>query len=203
MLYRDLTLTKVAADDPDIKVEGATFAVYGPFDSDDKAKATDLSAMSPKFTGTTDENGEVTFKDLLWFKSYVIVETSTGQGYELDGATATEADAASTEIRETANYTVKIEGKDESVSRPGWVLGIPGTNSMVTTEKVTVNNVRKTTAEFSVTKELTGRDVTESDSFTFELWDKWNEWTEENAKAIDTVTISGTEMAGKCRNSEI
>ena len=199
VLYRDLTLTKVAADDPDTKVEGATFAVYGPFDSDDKAKATDLSAMSPKFTGTTDENGEVTFKNLLWFKSYVIVETSTGQGYELDGATATEADAASTEIRETANYTVKITGEDgsvRSVTRPGWVLGIPGTDSMVTTEKVTVNNVRKTTAEFSVTKELTGRDVTGSDSFTFELWDKWNEWTEENAKAIDTVTISGSEMDG-------
>ena len=114
MLYRDLNLTKVAADNSDTKVDGATFEVYGPFDTN---TVTSADLTSDKLVGTyKTENGQISIPNLLWFKSYVIVETAAGQGYELDGAAATSKETAITE----GKFTI---GGD---SFTGWVLKIPG-----------------------------------------------------------------------------
>ena len=170
VLYRDLNLTKEAADDPNTPVEGATFAVYGPFNSDEEARNADLNSMQPKWTGKTGSDGTVTFSDLLWFKAYVIVETSTAPGYELAGAEATSNTAeGSTEIGEVMPEALTVPNQDGTTTKcPGWVLGIPGTQSTVETEDVTVTNIRKTTVELEASKDLTKKDLT-AGAYEFQL----------------------------------
>ncbi|HIV22995.1 MAG TPA: Cna B-type domain-containing protein [Candidatus Merdiplasma excrementigallinarum] len=170
VLYRNLVVTKEAADDPNTPVEGATFAVYGPFNSDEEARNADLNSMQPKWTGKTGSDGTVTFSDLLWFKAYVIVETSTAPGYELAGAEATSNTAeGSTEIGEVMPEALTVANQDGTTTKcPGWVLGIPGTQSTVETEDVTVTNIRKTTVELEASKDLTKKDLT-AGAYEFQL----------------------------------
>ena len=172
VLYRNLVVTKEAADDPDTPVEGATFAVYGPFDSDEEARNANLNSMQPKWTGKTGSDGTVTFSDLLWFKAYVIVETSTAPGYELAGAEATSNTAeGSTEIGEVMPEALTVLNQDGTTTKcSGWVLGIPGTQSTVETEDVTVTNIRKTTVELEASKDLTKKDLT-AGAYQFQLLD--------------------------------
>lgn len=184
VLYRNLVVTKEAADDPNTPVEGATFAVYGPFNSDEEARNADLNSMQPKWTGKTGSDGTVTFSDLLWFKAYVIVETSTAPGYELAGAEATSNTAeGSTEIGEVMPEALTVTNQDGTTTKcPGWVLGIPGTQSTVETEDVTVTNIRKTTVDLEASKVLTGKDLT-AGAYQFQLLD--NEGNVLQTKAND------------------
>ena len=185
VLYRDLNLTKVAADNSDTKVDGATFEVYGPFDTN---TVTSADLTSDKLVGTyKTENGQISIPNLLWFKSYVIVETAAGQGYELDGAAATSKETAITE----GKFTI---GGD---SFTGWVLKIPETTSMVKTESITVSNIRKTTVELEASKVLTGRDL-KADEFTFQLKKEDGTLVQEAKNAADgTISFTGIEVQGE------
>ena len=200
VLYRNLVVTKEAADDPNTPVEGATFAVYGPFDSDEEARNANLNSMQPKWTGKTGSDGTVTFSDLLWFKAYVIVETSTAPGYELAGAEATSNTAeGSTEIGEVMPEALTVPNQDGTTTKcPGWVLGIPGTQSTVETEDVTVINIRKTTDDLEASKVLTGKDLT-AGAYQFQLYKEDGTTTigEPVAnKADGSVVFEGIELTG-------
>ena len=78
VLYRDLTITKQAQDDPSTKIEGARFTVYGPFDtstisSNDLTEENIVKNPDGGNQFTTDDDGKITVSDLLWYKYYVIV----------------------------------------------------------------------------------------------------------------------------------
>ena len=94
-MERDLEITKVAADDSEVVLEGAKFEVYGPFNenqgtaaSGDKLKFTlDNGVYTLDSEGTvtelvTDENGKIKISGLNWWKEYVIKETTTAEGYD-------------------------------------------------------------------------------------------------------------------------
>ena len=152
VLYRDLELTKTAADDPKTMLAGAEFKIYGPFDQgtvNENNVSSLLKEENLKGTYTTKEHGVILVQDLLWFKEYVIVETGTADHYELEGAVASGANISS-----LADQT--------------WLLGVPNEESMVTTDQVTVTNIRKTQVSLSATKNLTDASLKDH-SFTFEL----------------------------------
>lgn len=160
--YRDLELTKTAADDPGTKVGGAQFTVYGPFAENKEITAADLTEENKVGTYATDENGKLTVPDLYWYQNYVVVEDSTAAGYDLAGAQAT--GAAGTNI--------------ESISignSPAWLLKTPADSRTTPVDVVTVTNKRtETTAALVAEKELlkSGQEqqLTE-DQFTFALWE--------------------------------
>ena len=91
--YRDLTITKYGEGDPKETLEGASFALYGPFDNEEEARAFDTAKAdesSGKFVGrqTTGEDGTLKFEGLYYYLYYVIVEESTPDDYMTYGAVA-------------------------------------------------------------------------------------------------------------------
>lgn len=91
--YRDLTITKYGEGDPKETLAGAEFALYGPFDNEEEAKAFNTAKAddsSEKFVGrqTTGEDGTLTFKGLYYYLYYVVVEESTPDDYMTYGAVA-------------------------------------------------------------------------------------------------------------------
>lgn len=148
VLCRDLKITKQSELPSADPVDGAQFAIYGPFD-EGEGKNADLTKMQPVYSGRT-ENGTFTAEDLKWFKEYVIVETGAAQGYEIDGADA------------SGNENV------EKIGEGRWLLNIPDTDSMVTCEEITITNVRETEVQLQAQKNLEGKEPKGND-FQFEL----------------------------------
>lgn len=159
--YRSLTIQKRAADDITEPVEGATFKIYGPFEEGTAETATLVDEGDDKnlLATKTTKNGNLTFDGLFWFMEYVIVEETPATGYTLEDAAATD---------QAGVVNVPQREKDGE-----WVLEIPETTAGVNNanQTVTVTNVRETEVQFSVTKNLTGRDLNEGETFTFELLD--------------------------------
>lgn len=172
VLYRDLQITKTAADDSETMLEGAEFEIYGPFDAGEVTGENVSSLLTEENLAgsyTTDASGEICAEDLLWFKEYVIVETKAAQGYELDGATAS----------------------GENISALGdnmWLLGVPDTDSTVTVDTVTVGNVRQTEVSLSAEKILNGKNLTDN-TFTFQLL------AEDGETVLDEQTTALTDAA--------
>ena len=172
VLYRDLQITKTAADDSETMLERAEFEIYGPFDAGEVTGENVSSLLTEENLAgsyTTDASGEICAEDLLWFKEYVIVETKAAQGYELDGATAS----------------------GENISALGdnmWLLGVPDTDSTVTVDTVTVGNVRQTEVSLSAEKILNGKNLTDN-TFTFQLL------AEDGETVLDEQTTALTDAA--------
>ena len=160
ILHRDLKLTKTAEDNTEVPVDGATFKVYGPFYTADKIpKTAEALAQYEEDnpddvqTMTTGDDGTAFLRDLKWFGAYIIEETGTATGYDLDSAAASGAN-----IQELTGIP------------NAWLLDIPGTDSMVTTDEVKVTNARTTTTDLEIKKDLTGKELT-AGAFQFELQD--------------------------------
>lgn len=138
--YRNLIIQKSAMDDGS-PIEGASFTVYGPFD--DEAAAQGAALEQPLKTVTTDKNGEAKVEGLLWYKVYVIVETSAGEGYLLDGATAT-------------SPAMQVQKRQDVGGNPAWILPIPGKEVTQADQPLVVANRRRAEYEITATKRLEG-----------------------------------------------
>ncbi len=148
VLYRDLTITKQAQDDPNTKIEGAKFTVYGPFDTstisnDDLTEENIVKNPEGGDQFTTNADGQITVPDLLWYKYYVIVEEEASTGYELDSAQAAEAET-----------TTNLTAYDGVSGKPAWILGIPDEAKDSSTENITVTNKREVDVTLEASKEL-------------------------------------------------
>lgn len=163
VLQRDLVINKTAATDPNVKLQGAEFKVYGPFDSVGAANQATLhddgADKNLVTTVTTDASGQATIQGLNWFQCYVIVESKPAPNYRLEGADGKSSDAPLTD------YT------GQATSNPAWVLGIPENTSTVTTQHMNVTN--KTDVQYSIaaTKALEGTALKDQ-QFQFELLDE-------------------------------
>lgn len=153
-VMRNLTINKVAADN-DSSIQGATFTVYGPF-----AEGTDYTTIDwskqTKQEVTTDANGQATLSNLSWFQEYVIVETKSGSGFRLDGASAESDD----------NIVEALSGT--SLQNPAWVLKVPDVTVSETNQEIEVSNTRVVEYHLEATKKLTGKTLTDN-MFEFEL----------------------------------
>ncbi|MBO4839406.1 MAG: hypothetical protein J5493_08580, partial [Lachnospiraceae bacterium] len=170
MMFRELEIKKVAADDTETVVEGAEFQVFGPFNENKGTSASGsallfnlgddgvyrlvketedgyilLKEETPVETTTdklyTDENGLIKIAGLNWWKEYVIQETNHAEGYDLGSLVAT-ANNESTMI-------APVEGSDDS-----FTLKIPGTTKMTPADQVVVKNLRSVKVQLSVEKVL-------------------------------------------------
>lgn len=151
VLYRNLQLTKTAADDSDAKIEGAEFTIYRVDEYD--ADGNPVNYVNNEVgTYTTDANGLATAENLYWFKEYVIKETKAADGYDIQGAEAAGANI-------------------ESLGEGTWLLKVPDKTSMVVTDTMTVTNVRTVQAQIEASKNLTGKPLT-AGMFEFELLDE-------------------------------
>lgn len=189
--YRDLAITKKAEDGAQPVVEGASFEVYGPFDEGEAAEITEeeLAGMEPVAEGTTDENGTFSVSDtLLWYKEYLIVETSPAAGYTLEGAAATTDDTSS---------ITAVSGMDN----PTWVLGIPSDQKTDTTDRITVTNKRTVDIQLGAEKTLKKNNEAQQLSggeYSFELRDKDNVVIDTAVNAADgTVTFKNITLEGE------
>ena len=147
---RDLTVHKVAEGTGRL-LEGAEFALYGPFDPSQTITEADLTNDNLVDTNpdpnprTTDKNGDLTFEDLLYFQNYVLVETKSAPGYELEGASAVSDDVPVEKL--------SLEGKT------AWLLPVPDKQNTEFDQTVTVSNKRHykpVTWSPEVTKQLEG-----------------------------------------------
>ena len=174
---RDLTVHKVA-EGTDQPLEGATFALYGPFDPSQTITETDLTNDNLVDTNpdpnprTTDKNGDLTFEDLLYFQNYVLVETKSAPGYELEGASAV--------LDDVPVEKLSLEGKT------AWLLPVPDKQNTEFDQTVTVSNKRHyepVTWSPEVTKQLEGSlDPNPPRTFTFTL-------TPDTANPADGYTL--------------
>ena len=143
---RDLTVHKVA-EGTDQPLEGAEFALYGPFDQDQTIREADLTNDKLVETMTTKEDGDLTFEGLLYFKDYVLVEETSANGYELEGATA-----------DSDNEKMPVEGLTLE-GKTAWRVHVPDEQNTEFDQTVTVSNKRHyepVTWSPEVTKQLEG-----------------------------------------------
>ena len=176
VLYRNVTISKVAADDGITPVPGAEFKVYGPFASVAEANTAALDQSNLVGTYTTDTWGRASLGELNWFQAYVIVETKTGAGFRLDGA------RASNDQNVISNYT------GSGTTNPAWVLGIPTDDVTAVDQEVEVTNTRTVQYHLEASKTLTGKALTDG-MFKFELLDQSQQFIEEKANVGGTVTF--------------
>ena len=144
-MLRDLEITKVAAEDHTIKLEGVEFEIYGPFhegqgtcasgdplkftevrDDDGKVLSYTYDENGTVTTLKTDDNGKLTVTGLNWWKEYVIKETESVEGYVIAGAAAAADASAGTEVQNLGDGL--------------WTLKIPSKDKLSKTDKVTVEN---------------------------------------------------------------
>lgn len=92
---------------------------------------------------------------MLWYKVYVIVETSAGEGYLLDGATAT-------------STAMQVQERQDVGGHPAWILPIPGKEVTQADQPLVVANRRRAEYEITATKRLEGMAL-QAEQFTFEL----------------------------------
>ena len=175
---RDLEIHKTAADDTATKVEGAQFTVYGPFADNHTVTTADLTEENKVATGTTDANGSLTVEDLLWYQNYVIVEDSTAEGYELDGA-------AAEGINGTNIDSIKLGGK------PAWLLKTPEESKKEPVDTVNITNDRtEVKATLTAEKEYLKNEEAQKlkgDEFTFNLWESLADITTEGKAPLMTA----------------
>lgn len=177
VLYRNVTISKVAADDGITAVPGAEFKVYGPFASVEEAKTAALDQSNLVGTYTTDAKGRASLGALNWFQAYVIVETKTGAGFRLDGA------RASNDQNVISNY------KGRGTTNPAWVLGIPTDDVTAVDQEVEVTNTRTVQYHLEASKTLTGKTLTDG-MFQFDLLDQSQHVIEDNKDNVGgTVTF--------------
>lgn len=176
VLYRNVTISKVAADDGITPVPGAEFKVYGPFASVAEANTAALDQSNLVGTYTTDARGRASLGELNWFQAYVIVETKTGAGFRLDGA------RASNDQNVISNYT------GSGTTNPAWVLGIPEDTVTAVDQEVEVTNTRTVQYHLEASKTLTGKALTDG-MFQFELLDQSQQVIETKANVGGTVTF--------------
>ena len=176
VLYRNVTISKVAADDGITPVPGAEFKVYGPFASVAEANTAALDQSNLVGTYTTDARGRASLGELNWFQAYVIVETKTGAGFRLDGA------RASNDQNVISDYT------GSGTTNPAWVLGIPTDTVTAVDQEVEVTNTRTVQYHLEASKTLTGKALTDG-MFKFELLDQSQHFIEEKANVGGTVTF--------------
>ena len=181
VLQRNLVINKQAAGDPQTKVQGAVFDLYGPFATVDEANAATLNASKLLRTVTTDQNGEADFGNINWFQVYVIVERQAGDGYKLDGASAANNDGV------LSNY------KGNSTTNPAWVLDVPANDVDNAVQKVTVQNKIDVQYTIEAAKSLQGKTLA-AEQFEFELLDKSEQFIE-NAKNDDQGKVSFTPIS--------
>lgn len=177
VLYRNVTISKVAADDGITPVPGAEFKVYGPFASVAEANTAALDESNLVGTYTTDTQGQASLGELNWFQAYVIVETKTGAGFRLDGARASNDQAV------ISDYT------GSGTTNPAWVLGIPEDTVTAVDQEVEVTNTRTVQYHLEASKTLTGKTLTDG-MFQFELLDESQQVIETKANVGGTVTFS-------------
>lgn len=178
ILFRNVTVKKTAADDPNTPVEGAEFTIYGPYNSLADAQSAALSSTESRGTYTTRANGEVSLGQRNWFQYYVIVETKAAPGYLLDGATFTNTDGV------LEKYT------GTGTTNPAWVLTVPGDGVTNTNQVVNVTNIREAKVALEAEKTLTGQGTLAADQFTFQLLnDKFTVIQEKKNAAGGTVTF--------------
>lgn len=177
VLYRNVTISKVAADDGITPVPGAEFKVYGPFASVEEANTAALDQSNLVGTYTTDTQGQASLGELNWFQAYVIVETKTGAGFRLDGARASNDQAV------ISDYT------GSGTTNPAWVLGIPEDTVTAVDQEVEVTNTRTVQYHLEASKTLTGKTLTDG-MFQFELLDQSRQVIETKANVGGTVTFS-------------
>ena len=158
-MFRQLELTKVAQDNENVKIEGAKFSVYGPYEDTSLEGISDhtpASGSALTFSGTkgnytldpdgtvtvleTDANGKIVINGLNWWKEYDVKEITAAPGYTISGATATADASVYTQITDRGNgvFTLKVPGKAK-------------TNE---TDKVTVKDPREVEIPLQVEKFL-------------------------------------------------
>ena len=176
--YRDLEIHKTATDNTATKVEGAQFTVYGPFADNHTVTTADLTEENKVATGTTDANGSLTVEDLLWYQNYVIVEDSTAEGYELDGA-------AAEGINGTNIDSIKLGGK------PAWLLKTPEESKTEPVDTVNITNDRtEVKATLKAEKEYLKNEEAQTlkdNEFTFNLWESLADITTEGKTPLMTA----------------
>lgn len=178
VLFRNVTVKKTAADDPNTPVEGAEFTIYGPYNRLADAQSASLSSAESLGTYITRANGEVSLGHRNWFQYYVIVETKAAPGYLLDSATFTNTDGV------LEKYT------GTGTANPAWVLTVPGDGVTNTNQVVNVTNIRQARVDLSAEKTLTGQKPLAADQFTFQLLnDKFTVVQEKKNAADGTVTF--------------
>lgn len=176
--YRDLKIHKTATDDPATNVEGAKFTVYGPFADNYTVKEADLTDKNKVATGMTDENGNLTVEDLLWYANYVIVEDSTVAGYELDGAAATGGEWTNIESISLGQKTA-------------WLLKTPDDSKTEPVDTVNITNDRiEVKATLEASKEYLKNEEAQTlkgNEFTFNLWESLADITTEGKDPLMTA----------------
>lgn len=184
VLYRNVSLTKVAADNGADPVQGAEFKVYGPFASKDAANAAELNASNLLLTVTTDAQGNAALGKLNWFQVYVIVESKNAAGYRLDGADAISTDGV------ISKYT------GSATANPAWVLGIPEDDVTSSEQKLTITNKREIKYTIQAHKTLSGMEL-KADAFEFALLDSQSQEIESKRNDMDgSVKFTPISAAG-------
>ena len=173
VLLRDLTIHKSDAGNPKENLAGAKFQIYGPFDTVEEANAAALTDDQLVQEVTTDDQGNATVNGLNWFQVYLIVESESAPGYQLDGAEAT---ANVADLLTPTTVTLGSEG-----TRPAWVLNIPGNEVTEQDQKVNVTNRTEVEYTLSAAKTLEGKPL-EDGQYTFVLLDA------DGQTVLDTAT---------------
>ena len=173
VLLRDLTIHKSDAGNPKENLAGAKFQIYGPFDTVEEANAAALTDDQLVQEVTTDDQGNATVNGLNWFQVYLIVESESAPGYQLDGAEAT---ANVADLLTPTTVTLGSEG-----TRPAWVLNIPGDEVTEQDQKVNVTNRTEVEYTLSAAKTLEGKPL-EDGQYTFVLLDA------DGQTVLDTAT---------------
>ena len=192
-MVRDLMISKVAQDDPNVTLKGAEFKIYGPFD---EFQGTAASGEPLKFRGSagnytldpnggitvleTDANGKLKINGLNWWKEYIVEESKTPAGYSTNGATITTLDTApDPEIgwtgrdSEAEGYKTgykEFEVLENTASVFRFRLKLPATErtSSQSVMNVQVENPRDVVIPLKVQKELKSFDDSKY-TFQFEL----------------------------------
>ena len=136
-MVRELEIIKVAEDNIDLPIEGATFKIYGPFE---EGEGTAIDASKLLDTVTTDAEGKAVVTGLNWWKEYVIEEVEAGPGYDKDGIKAWAPASSGTVISMNEDGSFRLH--------------LPSTEKVDATEHAMVSNPRYVKIPLQVEKIL-------------------------------------------------
>ena len=180
-MYRELQITKVAQDNTSLKLEGAEFQIYGPYDdtystetnkkvdptdedaplkfkevkgSDDKVLYYELDPEGTVDTLKTNADGQILVKGLNWWKEYIVKETKVPEGYEQDGATVTATDTPTGEGGKWHDEKNAEYSEIEDLGNGAFRLKIPAVERTIsnTTISARVEDPRYVDVNFDVEK---------------------------------------------------
>jgi archaellum component FlaF (FlaF/FlaG flagellin family) len=195
---RDLTLTKKGTNG--LMIEGAKYAVYGPYyETPDAIGDNKVATITtgPDGKGTPVLEGGVSY--LNAYAYYVIVETEVPENYTIDGLAVDGVRA----VLPASGISGVPEGAEAFILTP--YTGDPGTGAL--NDSVTVTNPYAATGKLNIggTKELDG-DVLAEGQFTFELYEGTDtsgdpiQTTKNGADgtyAFDTLTFDYEDLLGQ------